>query len=54
MPLSVAGGIGRASGEAGEALWQAGTDGPLPIGDETVTAGPNPAEALGVQAGAVR
>lgn len=49
VPLRVVGAVGEASGHAGDELWKAanapaGT--PLPIAEETVTAGPSPGEAL--------
>lgn len=49
VPLVAIGAIGTASGQAGEALWYEGTGEPLPIAEETVTGGPNPAEALGLE-----
>jgi hypothetical protein len=41
----MSGAVGQASMAAGEALWQA-ADGPLPVTDESFTAGPNPGRAM--------
>ena len=45
VPLMITGEIGKASGQLGEAMWdEANTE--LPITDETITAGPAPADAV--------
>lgn len=45
VPLLVTGEIGKASGQAGEALWEdANTE--LPVSEEVITAGATPAEAV--------
>lgn len=45
VPLMITGEIGKASGQLGEAMWdEANTE--LPITDETITAGPAPADAM--------
>jgi hypothetical protein len=45
VPLLITGEVGKASGELGEALWdEANTE--LPIGEDVITAGPSPAEAV--------
>ncbi|WP_455201066.1 hypothetical protein [Kaarinaea lacus] len=52
IPLKAAGEVGKASGQAGKEMWDnaTGTSGdPLPITDETVTAGPPPAKAMQVE-----
>jgi hypothetical protein len=49
VPLVVGGEIGRASAVAGADLWRAANGsaaGPLPISEQTITAGPPPGEAL--------
>lgn len=50
VPLISIGQIGNVSGEMGEELWDIAntppTDRPLPISDEVITIGPNPAEQL--------
>lgn len=45
VPLMVIGGVGQASMAAGQALWQA-ADGPLPVTEESFTAGPKPDRAM--------
>ena len=45
VPLMMSGAVGQASMAAGEALWQA-ADGPLPVTEESFTAGPNPGRAM--------
>jgi hypothetical protein len=45
VPLTIVGGIGEASREAGDEFWEfanAPPSGPLPVSDEVVTAGPPP------------
>jgi hypothetical protein len=45
VPLTIVGGIGEASREAGNEFWEfanAPPSGPLPVSDEIVTAGPPP------------
>ena len=44
-PLMIVGGVGQASMAAGQALWQT-ADGPLPVTEESFTAGPNPGQAM--------
>ncbi|HED15488.1 MAG TPA: mechanosensitive ion channel protein MscS [Gammaproteobacteria bacterium] len=49
VPLAIVGGVGTASAAASEDLWEiAHADGEvaLPVTDEIVTAGPNPAAAM--------
>lgn len=49
VPLAVVGGVGTVSAHASEDLWEiANTEGEvsLPVSDEIVTAGPNPAVAM--------
>jgi len=49
VPLAIVGGVGTVSAAASEDLWEiANTEGEvaLPITDEIVTAGPNPAAAM--------
>lgn len=51
VPLMVSGKIGEASGKAGDGLMDAATsrpapDAPLPVGEEVVSAGPSPDNAL--------
>lgn len=48
IPLMIAGEIGKASGDVGDALWEEANK-PLPITDEIITAGPTPAEAMAVE-----
>lgn len=45
LPLMMGGEIGKVSGDIGEALWDEANT-PLPIGEDIVTAGPAPAEAM--------
>jgi hypothetical protein len=50
IPFMVVGEIGNVSGEVGHGLWDEANSppsGPLPVTDEIVTVGPNPAEQLG-------
>lgn len=42
IPLIAAGEVGQAAGASGKAMWE-GSHQPLPISDETITAGPPPA-----------
>ena len=52
IPLVAAGSVGRASGQAGKEMWDhanAPIGEPLPITDDTVTAGPPPAKAMQVE-----
>ena len=47
VPLMISGAVGKASGKAGEVLWNGAEIGkPLKVSDETVTAGPAPDQAL--------
>jgi hypothetical protein len=49
IPLMIAGEIGKASGEAGEELWQEANTPigePLLITDDVITAGPRPSEVM--------
>lgn len=49
VPLKLMGALSGASGEMGDSLWEAANapiGEPLPIADESITAGPPPAEAL--------
>jgi len=49
VPLAIVGGVGTVSAHASEDLWEiANTDGhvELPVTDEIVTVGPNPAVAM--------
>ncbi|MGA8260455.1 MAG: hypothetical protein WB783_09610 [Arenicellales bacterium] len=55
MPLKFSGAVGAVSGQAGDALWKIADEPigrPLPVTDETVTAGPDPAQAMQREAGA--
>lgn len=45
VPLLIVGGVGQASMAAGQALWET-ADGPLPVAEESFTAGPNPGKAM--------
>lgn len=45
VPLIIVGGVGQASMAAGQALWE-NADGPLPVTEESFTAGPNPSRAM--------
>ena len=54
MPLKVSGAVGAVSGQAGDALWKIADEPigqPLPVTDETITAGPDPAQAMQVKGG---
>ncbi|MFZ0487356.1 MAG: hypothetical protein WAL83_10175 [Arenicellales bacterium] len=49
LPLKVSGAVGQVSGQAGDALLEIADQPigqPLPLTDETVTAGPDPARAM--------
>jgi hypothetical protein len=49
VPLIAIGASGQASQQAGESLWDIANEPigtPLPVSDETVTAGPSPARAI--------
>ena len=49
VPLIAVGASGQASQQAGEALWDIANEPigtPLPVSDETVTAGPTPSQAI--------
>ncbi len=48
VPLMASGAVGKASGQSGKAMMDEaiGDGAPLPISDETVTAGPPPDDAL--------
>lgn len=49
VPLIATGASGQASQQAGESLWHIANEPigtPLPVSDETVTAGPSPARAI--------
>ena len=48
IPLIIGGEIGKASGEAGAALWEEANT-PFPITEEVITAGPSPAEAMAAE-----
>jgi len=52
IPFMVVGEIGNVSGEVGHGLWEEANsppNGPLPVTDEIITVGPNPAEQLEYQ-----
>ncbi len=52
IPFMVVGEIGNVSGEVGHGLWDEANSppsGPLPVTDEIITVGPNPAEQLEYQ-----
>ncbi|WP_455222526.1 hypothetical protein [Kaarinaea lacus] len=52
IPLAAAGSVGRASGKVGKDMWDHATapiGEPLPITEDTVTAGPSPAKAMQVE-----
>jgi len=54
VPLGMVAAVGEVSGDASEALWKEATGeigGPLPVSDETFTAGPPPDQALWGQGG---
>lgn len=49
VPLIAVGSVGQVSQQAGNDLWQIANEPigtPLPISDETITAGPSPAQAI--------
>ena len=48
IPLVIVGEIGKASGEAGEALWEEANT-PLPLTEQVLTVGPSPAEAMSAE-----
>ena len=45
IPLVIVGEIGKASGEAGEALWEEANTS-LPLTEKVLTVGPSPADAM--------
>jgi len=52
IPLAAAGSVGHVSGQAGKEMWDNANTPigePLPITDDTVTAGPPPAKAMQVE-----
>jgi hypothetical protein len=48
VPLKIVGTVGRASGHAGDAIWDFANEPakPLALGDDTLTAAPTPAQAM--------